>query len=307
MRGHILNFPRQLSEGIALGRGYAVTKPCRRIIACGMGGSAVPGEILSVVRNDVVVHWDYGLPANAGTDDLVVCTSWSGNTEETISSFDQAVKLGLQIVAITKGGVLAERARAAGATLVTLPASDMPPRVGAGLMTGALFAVLGISEQLPTTLDAAAGEAPGAALAQTVGSRIPLIYSTYRWRKVAGFWKTLFNENAKIHAFANSFPSAAHNEVLGFGGTTKDSVSVIIVDDPDADARERRMLKAVLALFDEMRYHYSIVRFPPGASALEKVFSGYLSALWTSYSVAKNLGVNPEATELVEKFKQLKA
>ena len=306
MRDLILNFPKRFSEGIALARGHAVQEPFRRIITCGMGASAIPGEILSMLRTDIVVHWDYDLPAGADTKDLIVCTSWSGNTEETVSSFGQAVALGLNVIAITKGGALAERAQAAGKPLVTLPANDIPPRVGISLMTGALLALLGMSAQLPTALDSAGLEEEGKRLARIIGGKIPLIYSTYRWRKLAGFWKILFNENAKIHAFSNNFPSAAHNEIAGFSGATKDSVSVILLDDPDADVRERRMVTAVLALFDEMRYPYSIVKLSPGTSMLDTIFGSYLLALWTSYAVATNLGVDPGAAELVEKFKKLK-
>src|SRR5512143_3740662 len=111
MREHILALPKQIRTGATLGAAARVTKPFRTIVCTGMGGSAAAGEILSMVRDGVVVHWDYDLPHGTDAADLVICTSWSGETEETISSYRAARAGGMEILVITSGGTLAELAR----------------------------------------------------------------------------------------------------------------------------------------------------------------------------------------------------
>src|SRR5687767_1725553 len=108
MRDAILSIPAQLKKGIELGAAARLERPYRSIISTGMGGSAIAGEMLSMVKDNVIVHWDYDLPVNMDAADLVICTSWSGNTEETISSYEAARKAGMETLVITAGGQLAE-------------------------------------------------------------------------------------------------------------------------------------------------------------------------------------------------------
>src|SRR5688572_29678259 len=102
MRDAILSFGSQLTRGAALTSPLQI--PFRKIIACGMGGSSVAGEILSLVHDEVVVHWDYDLPSTTAPQDVVVCSSWSGNTQETLSSYQEALQRKIPVAVITGGG-----------------------------------------------------------------------------------------------------------------------------------------------------------------------------------------------------------
>jgi glucose/mannose-6-phosphate isomerase len=307
MRDIILNFPKQFAAGIAAAKDTELKRAYSRIICCGMGGSAVPGEIISMIRHDVVVHWDYDLPATAGKDDLVLCTSWSGGTEETISSYEKARALGLDVIAVTKGGELAERAKANGTQLVLLPNEDIPPRTAAGYMTGALMKLIGSESELDIQLQAAGTEELGKSLAEKISTKVPLVYTSYPLRKLAGFWKIFFNENAKVPSFANWAPSMVHNELAGFESKTRDQFIPIVLRDPAETVDHRRNLDALLAIFDKMSYNYITVQLSSNTKVLEKVFENYILGLWTSYYLAKNLGTDPANTELIEEFKKLKA
>ncbi len=303
MRDAILSFGSQLKDGAA--RGTPVDVTFDRIICCGMGGSSVAGEMLTLARHDVVVHWDWELPATANTRDLVICTSWSGGTAETISSYDRARAAGIAVAVITTGGELARKAQADGVPLTLLPDTKTPPRFNAGLMTGALFKMLGMTDQLPA-LDAAAREDSGKALADEVGSMTPIFYASYPWRRVAGFFKTMMNENAKRHSWSASFPSVAHNEIMGWSGATKASMAPVVVRDTQERPHDAKDIEAFVAIARSMGYTVSTIDLV-GASPLEKALNAYVMALWASWHMATTAGIDVASTKWIDEFKRLKA
>jgi glucose/mannose-6-phosphate isomerase len=271
-----------------------------------MGGSAVAGELLSAARNDVVVHWDYGIPRGLTSDDLVVCTSWSGTTAEALSSLEAAVAAGLTVAAITTGGALADRARELHIPLVLLPADGHPPRVNAGLMTGALFGLLGMADALPT-IDAAALEEQGKTLALAIGDKSPVFYAAYPWRRIAGFFKTVINEDAKRPAWSGSFPSVAHNEIMGWSwDRAPKSLVPVLIRTPQDEARYGNDMQTLVAILSEKGYTVPTIALPDG-SAPGQALIGYCIALWTGFHVATAAGVDPSGTAWIDEFKTRKA
>lgn len=304
MRDALVAWGQQLAAGAALAS--PLSGSARRIIACGMGGSAVAGELLSAARHEVVVHWDYGIPRNPTSDDLVVCTSWSGTTAETLSSLEAAAAAGLSVAAITTGGPLADRARELHIPLVLLPTNPHPPRVNAGLMTGALFGLLGMTEALVMP-DTATMEARTAALATAIGARSPVFYTAYPWRKIGGFFKTVINEDAKRPAWSGSFPSVAHNEIMGWTWDRSPQTLVpVVIRAPQDEARYGSDIRTLIAMLTEMGYTVPTFDLPDG-SALEQALTGYLAALWTGFHVATQAGVDPSGTAWIDEFKTRKA
>jgi glucose/mannose-6-phosphate isomerase len=301
----ISRLPKQLVEGARLGEARAITNTYRNIICCGMGGSSIAGEILSMLRDTVIVHWDYDLPENAGSQDLVICTSWSGDTEETLSSYETARAKGIDTLCVTSGGTLAQRCESQGTPLVLLPHTDPVPRANVGLMAGALLGAMGLGNQLPTNLDSNDGDAQGRALAEIIGNRMLVVYSSHPWRKLTGFWKMAYSETAKRQVMPNWFPSGAHTEIVGWEGPYQDAVSFLFLRDPEEKERYVKNFDALLALLPKKGYTVHTIELS-GTTLLEKVFRGYLLALWTGYHTAQRLGVNPLATALLDEFKQLK-
>lgn len=242
-----LDFSKQFAEGAAAAQAVSVTGPYDRVICCGMGGSIIPAEMLSLLwlpELNLYLHRSYDIPFWANPRCLIVCTSWSGNTEETISSFQAAVSQSLPVVAITTGGKLADLARPeqsregsqrASASygahqnnvpLILLPNSDsLPPRLGTGRMLAALLTLLNNSAIIKFQADSIslASRPLDTGFVSRLTDKTPLIYSSYAWRYLACFWKTSFNENTKIHAFNNYLPEAVHNEIAGFTGNSDSS------------------------------------------------------------------------------------
>ncbi|MDP2966965.1 MAG: SIS domain-containing protein, partial [bacterium] len=146
MRETILNFSKQFKEGIDRAKDVRVEGRFENIIICGMGGSALPANLLVDYLNDLklpfYIHRSYNLPPQTTKESLIICISFSGNTKETILAFKEAQERKLKVVAITTGGELAKLAQKYNTPLVSLPAVKIQPRWAIGYLFGALMKVL---------------------------------------------------------------------------------------------------------------------------------------------------------------------
>lgn len=322
MKQQILQFPRQISTGVKLARSVKIDKTCEKVIICGMGGSIIPGEILifwqeaSGMLPIFYVHRDYDLPSWVSKNDLVVCISWSGNTEETLSCYEAAIKYDIPVVSITTGGKLAELSEKNKTSSVIIPNdNNLKPRMGVGYMTAVLFQLVGLGEKFASiSLDAEKTEMEGKRLAENMDdSYTPLLYSSYKWRLVPRLWKILFNENDKIHAFWNYFPAMAHNELAGFDKNPKSGNKnsrtefyPIFFKDSSDDPRQNKNINTAIATLDKMGYNCGIVNLSSFGDPLETILNVYILGLWTTYYLAKKIGVDPEKIDLIEEYKKLK-
>jgi glucose/mannose-6-phosphate isomerase len=213
----------------------------RNIVVLGMGGSGISGDVVSAAFNDelpipVTVLKQMRTPAFVGPETLAFAVSYSGDTEETVSMAQSAVKCGSQLIAISCGGQLEALARDAGALHMPCPDGFMPrAAVGAlvaplvvalyrlGLAPGAHANLLRAQQQLGARRDKCKPSVEGAAnpareLARQIGRTIPLIYGGGALGGVAAYrWKCDINENAKAPAFWHQYPELDHNEICGWG------------------------------------------------------------------------------------------
>ncbi|MBI2674521.1 MAG: SIS domain-containing protein [Candidatus Yanofskybacteria bacterium] len=322
MREQILTFPSQLSKGAEIARDIKIDKTYEKVVICGMGGSIMPGLMLLTYKEHknkgpgvpIIINNNYDLSSDVDADDLVICISWSGTTEETISAFKTAVKRGIKPVAITKGGELGQLAKDNNTPLVVLPDQSTAPRLSVGYMVGALFTVLGLEKELDIALDPQHHENTGKELADKIGSATPLIYTSYSWRKLGALWKSNFNETAKTPAYWNYLPILAHDELAMYIRKDLPFYPIIFKDERDLP-RYIRDLDAAIAILDKQEYNYSIVNLRegqvlsskvPDPLPLEIVLNNYILGLWTSFYLAQKIGVDPEKIELIERYKELK-
>jgi len=263
----VLEFPQQCERAAEIvGRWtpkISIGDELDLIVVSGLGGSAISGDMVAALRADdlcvpMLTNRDYHLPAFASSNSLVVCQSYSGNTEETLSAYADARSRGARIVCVTSGGKLAAMAQSDGVDLITVPGGQ-PPRSATGyLFIPLLFAVekLGIVRPITGTLPAALDllkrereqwkpEVPSddneaKLLARELYRRIPLLYGTAGITGVIAFrWKTQINENAKVHAFANHFPEMNHNEIMGWelASLESEAFAAVFIRDPDDKSR----------------------------------------------------------------------
>lgn len=305
MREQILKFGEQFQVGITVAGNIVYDVPFSKIVIAAMGGSMIPGEILAISQPAIQLNQDYDLPKDLSEDSFVICISWSGNTEETISAYNEALKRNLKTLVITDGGQLASLATKNNTTLITLPKENLQPRIAVGYMVGALFKTLGLEKDLDFKINSLGLEKLGQEIALNIGTKSPLIYSTHQWQALTRFWKILFNENDKIHADSNIFPGLEHNELAGFNDKDKNKFHVIVLRDDRDDSRQKKNIDLTLAMLDKIGYNHTIVNLS-GKTLLEKVFNSYTLALWTSYYLAEFLNVDPEKIDVIEEFKQLK-
>ena len=292
----------------------------RRFIVAGMGGSHLAADLLKVWNPELnfAIHMDYGLPSLLQEDlrgFLVIASSYSGNTEETLDAYEEAGKRGFARAAISIGGKLLKRAKRDGIPYVQMPDIGIQPRSALGFSMRALLKFMGEedalsqSRKLEETIDPGMWEENGKTLAEKLKGRIPVIYTSHKNFPIAYSWKIKFNETGKIPAFCNSLPELNHNEMTGFDvqdatrGLSKDFSFIILRDENDHPQVRKRMLALEGLLLDR---GFPVIAFPlEGGNAFEKIFSSLVFADWTSYYLAAYYGVEAEQVPMVEEFKRL--
>ena len=326
MRKIILDFPKQFRIGIEAAKNVylkpeVLLRPPENIIVCGMGGSGLPGDILLTLRPlDVFVYKSYRLPLQAGNESLIICISYSGDTEETISTFQTAVGRNLPVISITTGGKLEELSKKYKVPLVKLPPPYMPPRLALGQMFAALIKVLenhhlldkNITNsllKLERSLICENFELQGKKLAKKIFKKIPIIYTSRRFREMGWIWKDSLNETAKIIAFCNYFPELNHNETVGFWSINKMQISskkICVLILRDKESSHPRILKQMEITKDLIEKEGVKVEFIDikGEAFLEKIFSTIILGFWTAYWLALEYKVDPTPVKQVEEFKR---
>ncbi|MCW8824265.1 MAG: bifunctional phosphoglucose/phosphomannose isomerase, partial [Ignavibacteriaceae bacterium] len=204
------------------------------IVFCGLGGSAISGDLLSDFLTEEIklpfkVVRGYNLPSYSNDDTLVIISSYSGNTEETISCFEQAMKRNSSIVVITSGGKIWEEANKNKIPAIKIE-SGFQPRYALGL---SFFSLLKLMQELGftneektvkkiTDLWKKKGEEyskeknVAVQFAEQLIGFIPVIYSS-EFLSSAGYrFKSQINENSKLHAYHHILPEMNHNEIIGW-------------------------------------------------------------------------------------------
>ncbi len=316
----IRQFPRQFLESwkiVADHPGLNMLDPdrFRRIYYAAMGGSTLPADILNNIYEGaprLEPLRDYYLPASAGAEDLLIAASFSGNTEETLATLQEALKRGLAVLALSNGGKLEQEAKAAGAPWIPIP-DCIQPRCALGYFYATLlglFFKMGRIDSPESELKRLdfflegfqdAAEARGKKLAAALKDRVPLIYGPSRFEGVCRIWKIKFNENAKIQSFYNVFPELNHNEMVGFTRLLMKPVLLFLESRFMHPRIERRMEVMKELLGAEM----PILRVSAaGDTLLQEMFASLLIADYASYYLAAEYGVDPAPVAMVEEFKR---
>jgi glucose/mannose-6-phosphate isomerase len=242
MRSLIQSLPVHLQEAAQATRGLSLPAPARisHVVVSGMGGSAAGGDVIRAataagLRIPLFVCRDYRLPGFVDSSTLVIASSYSGNTEETLSAYDQARAAGASIVCVSSGGKLEALAKSHGHPVLGLP-PGLPPRAALGYSTVMLLGILtglglvpDMTEALSETVQILKGLAkrvgPGVPqqenqaklIAQSLHGRVAAIYAASALLEPAAVrWRGQIEENAKNLAFHHLLPEMNHNELVGW-------------------------------------------------------------------------------------------
>ncbi|MBI2109290.1 MAG: hypothetical protein HYT93_03925 [Parcubacteria group bacterium] len=315
MRQAILNFPKQLLWEPQL-VGEVHTRPIRRYIVIGMGGSHLGADLMRIThpRIPLIVHKNYSLPLLSREElkeSLIILSSYSGNTEEVLHVFEQVRENDLKCVAITVGGKLLALAKEHHIPYVQLPDTGIQPRMATGFSKKALLKIMGDENSLQelsslgAILQAGDFEERGREIAEEVKGLVPVVYASEANYPIAHNWKIKFNETGKIPAFSNMVPELNHNEMTSFSNPhfAKQFCFIILKDNTDHPRIIKRMeiLKTLLAERGASIYDVEISH----GNVWHKIFSTLLLADWSAYHVAQNLGHDPTEVPMVEEFKKL--
>jgi glucose/mannose-6-phosphate isomerase len=297
----------------------------RNITLAGMGGSAIGGDLAASLLADelkipMTIHRDYGLPAYVGRDSLVIASSYSGNTEETLASFGEAQKRGAKVLVLTTGGKIAELARAASYPVVTFSYKAQPRAAlgySLGLVLGCLVRI-GFVRDLSADIDAAltdlakleervhAGARTNDAkkLATELYGRIIFAYGAgvmgVMARRVKGQW----NENAKNWSAFDVMSELDHNAVVGFPHppVAREALTVLLLRSDRDNPRHKARFDVTAELLSRAGIDHKTLRFV-GASTLSEVLQMVMFTDYVTFYVALLNGADPSEVRSIDYLK----
>lgn len=314
----------EIAQGVAVPKVQEV----KAVAVTGLGGSAIGGDLLRVYSHErlsvpVVVNRDYTLPAFVGGNTLVFAVSYSGNTEETLSAYQDAREKGSAVVALTSGGKLKALADRDGVPVIQVP-MGLAPRAATGYLFIPMLAVLErlgmlrhlagevseVARELEVYADAYGPDTPveknpAKRLALDFEGRIPVIWGASGTTDVvAQRWKGQINENAKAPAYWNVFPELNHNEIVGFEKPEEllRKLWVVMLRDKGDHARvgyrmeiTRRIITGRVAGVTEVT--------STGDGMLARLYSLIYLGDWASVYLAVLYGIDPGPVRVIDLLK----
>lgn len=285
-------------------------------LVSGMGGSHLGAWLIDRFGSgkDILIHRGYGLPAAHDLDRrLCIASSYSGTTEETIDALDTALSAGLSSAVIAKGGALIERAHEKSIAHIVLPDAGLEPRMAIGYSMLALARLMqdrvleDAIRSAGKAVDPHASKEAGAALAERLKGKIPLIWASHHNLPLAYIWKVKFNETSKIPCFCDYFPELSHNEFTGFDvqDSTRSLASqlvVVMLHDANDHPRIQKRMQLSSDMLGERGIGVEHVTL--SGTGFAKAFDAALLADWAALPLALHYNVpNPE-TPLIAEFKK---
>ncbi len=299
----------------------------RDAVLCGMGGSGIAGDLLidaywQRLRRPIRSLHGYMLPAWAGESTLVVASSYSGTTEETLTCMMDAVDRTCPVMAITTGGKLRDHYVPQGIPVFDLPPSPMPRAALVQMLTTLVIALsrIGLFELHPGELDDARevlgsavrrygpgcpeDENPAKRIARTLHGTVPLIWGGEATSAIAYRWKCQINENANLPSFCAQVPEHNHNEVVGIEGHGRAGLraSAVMLRDPRQHRQiERRFGVLADLVADDIDPVVDVVA--TGGDVLGRVFDLVLLGDYVSLYLAVLAGIDPGPIEMIDRLK----
>ncbi len=325
MRGKIRGFFEQVQEAVAIGKNFEPGREAKgisNIVLAGMGGSAIGGDLLKTylggdLKIPFAVNRHYRLPSYVDANSLVIVSSYSGYTEETLEAYNRAVEQKAAVLCITSGGEVAKRAKEHKHPVIFIP-GGLQPRAALGY---AFFPLLYAMERMGfvdgreteveetiVVLKTIAGEALDITeqnlpyrVASALRGKVVIVWSSSDLLQPVGLrWACQIEENGKQLSYANSFPELNHNEIVGWvnPADVMKRFGIVLLRDPDDHPRVLQRMAItteVLANTPDSILELS----PRGQSRLARMFSLIHTGDWVSYFLAMLNGVDPTPVDRI--------
>ena len=328
----ITQFPEQIQETVNFmkEKDIVLNQEIGNIVFCGMGGSAISGDILQTLFRDnlqmpIFVNRDYNLPQWVNETTLVITQSYSGNTEETLSSFKDALRKNCSIFGISSGGILEKECIDNNIFHIKIPSGYAPRAATAYLLFSSIIILkklkilepsieLDIEETLESTKDMKniiAKTIPennnlAKQLAQTIFQSVPQVYGWNIYEPIARRWCNQFNENSKVIARYDFVSECNHNDIVGWSMNpmVSKNFSCILFRDNDLESPNiKKRLDFMKELYRDVAGNI-IEIYPKGKSGLSKMmYTMYLGDFISCY-LAILRGIDPTPVDIIAKLKE---
>ena len=319
----IQEFPKQLKVAMEIGQQAKLTKhkePIHNIVVLGMGGSGIGGEFVAEFVRDtcsvpMLSSKSYELPAYVGKNTLVIASSFSGNTEETLIAFEKALECEAKIVCVSSGGKLIQKAKELGLDYVQLPQVPQPPRTCLGYSFVQQLYILNFFGFAPDSCFKDLENAivlleqhqerikkEAAQIARQLDNKFPVIYATDRMGAVALRLRQQLNENSKILALHHVFPEMNHNELVGWREQNGEYAVLTFRSSDDFNRNQVRMdiSKEVMAKVASVQCDVECI----GDSLIEQAMYGVHLGDWLSWELAESRQMDSVEVDVIDMLKR---
>ncbi|NWG27824.1 MAG: bifunctional phosphoglucose/phosphomannose isomerase [Ignavibacteriaceae bacterium] len=296
-----------------------------QVIISGLGGSAIGGELLvNFLRNElsvpVVVTRNYNLPPYANSKTLVIACSYSGNTEETISVFQNAIKRECPLIVLTTGGKIKSLADSSNVPVIILQ-DGFQPRFALGTSFFSLlkvFQTLKLASSQDNTVQSISSlwktksveytteNNTAYRIAESLIGFIPVIYSVSDFTNSVGYrLKCQFNENSKMHAFHNSFPEMNHNEIVGWENNPEGKLNPVVISILDKDYHPQIKKRFEIVLRNIIGKNWLIINLESEANEFKvRLLDLIYLCDWITFYAAILRGFDPSEIDFINKLKE---
>ncbi len=322
-----MSFHKQLTDGLAIANSHKHVfelyrnKPFKNIVIAGMGGSAIAGDFIKSIFSEtlnipIFVSRDYLLPAFVSPETLCIMSSYSGNTEETLSALQDALRKKASVLAIATGGGIESVCLANNIEIIKIP-RGLQPRQALGYSLTLLYSFMSsvfLSRDESTAIQRAAsmlqlksreyGDANGSLVetAKRISGRPVIIYSSERLFPASVRLKGQISENAKLLAFCNTFPEMNHNEIVGWDSVTKGTgFPVLYLRDRNDHPQVHRRFEICA---DILRKKTDLFEFwAEGETLFEKFIFLIFLGDWLSYYMTLDRRYDPTPVDIIVELK----
>ncbi len=321
MDGLIDRFSDQLEEALEIGRNAKLTTPERidKVFVTGLGGSGIGGDfVASFVRDTCpvpyIVSKSYQIPAWVGPHTLAIASSYSGNTEETLTALSGLLLSGAKVIIVSSGGKMIDIAKAEGLDYIQLPDDWPSPRACLGyslvqqlvilsrfgLISNSLLDEIFLAAQLLRKESSDIRERAERIAALLLG-KTTVIYTTDRSEPIALRFRQQLNENAKVLCWHHVIPEMNHNELVGWRDR-RDDLAVVVFRNRDDFSRNQIRLE----INKEIVSHYTgsfIEIYAKGQSLIEQTMYHVHLGDWVSWYLAQLRGVDATEVRIIDFLK----